>query len=92
MTKSLAATPAFSTTGLGLSHYRCISGYLDLSGNRRECGIMQDTRIVCVPPSARAKTLASLQKPVEGVETTRIAGKQTIQTIDLRFGECSVAI
>lgn len=76
MTKSLAATPAFSTIGLGLSHYRCVGGYLDLSGNRRECGIMQDTRIVCASPSARAKTLASLQKPAEGVETTRLADKQ----------------
>ncbi|OCL09737.1 hypothetical protein AOQ84DRAFT_290659 [Glonium stellatum] len=81
MARFLAAIPAFSTTGLDLSHCRCVSGYVDPTGDKPECGIMQDTRIVCISPSARGKTLASLQKLAERVERTeRAAIRKSVYT------------
>ncbi|KAF2816331.1 uncharacterized protein BDZ99DRAFT_484974 [Mytilinidion resinicola] len=69
----LSLIPAASTTGLDLSHYAARSGFLDLFGDSRECGIMQDTRIVCTSSSARSSVLAALTTLAEIVEKTEKA-------------------
>ncbi|KAH7126757.1 hypothetical protein B0J11DRAFT_579194 [Dendryphion nanum] len=60
--------PPASTTGLDLSHYRLITGFLDLPGTRPEASIMQDIRITCTSPSARTALISSLTTLVNGIE------------------------
>jgi quinol monooxygenase YgiN len=75
MKKFLALIPAASTTGLDLSHYAAVGGYLDLFADSRECGIMQDTRIACTSPSARTTVVAALANLAATVEKAeRAAG------------------
>jgi len=77
MQKFLSLIPAASTTGLDLSHYAARGGYLDLFGDSRECGIMQDTRIMCTSPSARSSVVAALTALTETVEKAeRAAGAE----------------
>lgn len=68
MAKFLDKIPAASTTGLDLNHYRCVAGFLDLPGDKTECGIMQDVRITCVSADARKSLLSSLTTLVKSVE------------------------
>ncbi|KAF2643410.1 hypothetical protein P280DRAFT_547559 [Massarina eburnea CBS 473.64] len=67
MTKFLEIIPQASTTGLDLNHYRCITGFLDLSGNQQEAEVMQDMRITCLNPSSRSKIITSLNTIVNNI-------------------------
>lgn len=60
MEKFLAAVPGTMSIGLDLTHYTETSGFLDKSGNCKECGVMYDTRIECQSPQARDAVLAKL--------------------------------
>ena len=64
----LDAIQSCYTTGLDLSHYSLIDGFLDLPGDMRECGIMQDTRIVCVSPQATDSVISALAALTASVE------------------------
>lgn len=68
MQKFLGIIPSCSTTGLDLSHYSLINGVLDFPGDKRECGIMQDTRVVCISPLARNDLVASLASLTTSIE------------------------
>ncbi|KAF1842348.1 uncharacterized protein K460DRAFT_420266 [Cucurbitaria berberidis CBS 394.84] len=57
-----------STTGLDLAHYRLIAGFLDASNTRAPAQIMQDIRITCNSPAARAAIIDSLSKLVNTVD------------------------
>src|ERR1700761_7668998 len=57
----LATIPEHTTTDLDLNHYSAIGGFLDRDGNKKECKVMQDTRIVCKSASARDSVLKRLE-------------------------------
>jgi len=64
----LKATPSTMATGFDLTHYTEVSGFLDKSGQRKECAIIHDTRIFCDSESARDSVLAKLAKIAEFAE------------------------
>ena len=69
MAKFLAAIPPTMTTGLDITHYEDVAGFLDKPGNSKECGIFYDTRITCAPtPGTRDAILSKLAKVAEVVE------------------------
>lgn len=62
------ALPVMST-GFDLAHYSDIGGFLDAPGDGRQCGVMQDIRIICKSPEARktaAERLVKIAKTLEG--------------------------
>jgi quinol monooxygenase YgiN len=81
MTKFLSIIPAFSTTGLDLSHYRLVAGFLDLPSSNLPPSIVNSTssaaaltelildiRITSTSPSTRPALLSSLTTLVNSVE------------------------
>lgn len=58
MGKFLNVIPDLMTTGLDLSHYAPVAGFLDRDTGMQECGIMQDIRIRCEHDIARQTVLA----------------------------------
>jgi quinol monooxygenase YgiN len=56
------------STGLDLMHYSLASGYIDFYGDKRECGIMQDTRITSTSAESRQTVLDRLAKLATTVE------------------------
>lgn len=68
MSLCLSKTSDIMSTGIDISHYTAITGFLSLSGDKRECQVMQDTRIVCFSPSKRALVLLKLKAVAELVE------------------------
>lgn len=62
-----AAQPAM-TTGLDLTHFAAVGGFLDLGGVRAECGVMNHVRIRCVDAEARRVLLGRLERLCDGVE------------------------
>jgi hypothetical protein len=82
MTKFLSIIPAFSTTGLDLSHYRLVAGFLDLpssnlspstavpipSSAAAPSELILDIRITSTSPSTRPALLSSLTTLVKSVE------------------------
>jgi quinol monooxygenase YgiN len=70
MGKFLKAVPPTMTTGLDLAHYRSVGGFLDLPGDKCECEIMQDTRIVCKSADARKSVLERLQKLTKTIQAS----------------------
>lgn len=48
-------------------HYEAIAGYLDKPANKRECGVMQDIRILCTSPDAGKSVLSKLQTLAKAV-------------------------
>lgn len=69
MAKFLAKIPPTMPTGLDLAHYSRVGGFLDLPGDLRECAIMQDTRVECKSPEARAAVVARLRELTDAVES-----------------------
>ncbi|KFH45126.1 hypothetical protein ACRE_040800 [Hapsidospora chrysogenum ATCC 11550] len=53
------AGPAMST-GLDLTHYGAVGGFLDRSGKKTECGVMHDVQIQCRDKAARDELLGAL--------------------------------
>ncbi|TKA81100.1 hypothetical protein B0A49_00395 [Cryomyces minteri] len=67
MDKFLATIPTLMTTGLDLTHYENTSGFLDKPGDRKECGIIYDTRITA-KEGKRDEVLGSLAKLAQWAE------------------------
>lgn len=64
----LKKIPSTMTTGLDLMHYSCVAGYIDLPGDRKECKIMQDTRISCISATARDAVVSKLKQLAQSIE------------------------
>ena len=62
-----SAVPAMST-GLDLTHFRAVGGFLDRSGRKTECGVMHDVQIRCVDGAARSELLGALRMLCKLVE------------------------
>lgn len=56
------------TTGLDLTHYAAVGGFLDKSGSKVECGLIHDVQIKCVDGAARAKLVEVLRQSCAAVE------------------------
>lgn len=56
----LNAGPAMST-GLDLTHFSAVGGFLDRSGKKTECGVMQDIQIRCNDAASRNELLGALK-------------------------------
>ena len=61
MQKFLTIIPDHATTDLDLNHYSAVGGFLDRDGDKKECAIMQDTRIGCKSAEAREEVVKRLQ-------------------------------
>ncbi|CRK45193.1 hypothetical protein BN1723_006494 [Verticillium longisporum] len=59
------------TTGLDLVHYGVVGGFLDIFGDKAECGIMQDIQIRCIDEAARQKLLDALKMVCRSVEVAQ---------------------
>lgn len=73
----LPAAGAAMATGLDLTHYTAVAGFLDRGGLKTEAGIMHDVQIACVDAAARREVLGALRLLcglVEG-EQRRTAGE-----------------
>ncbi|KAF2751696.1 hypothetical protein M011DRAFT_414469 [Sporormia fimetaria CBS 119925] len=68
MSPFLAQTPQTTICGLDLNHYRLLSGFLDLSGDKTEAGIIHQTQITCTDSAARASLVPLLKNLIAGVE------------------------
>ena len=70
------ALPAMSTN-LDVTHFSAVGGFLDRTGRKTECGVIQDVRIRCVDAAKRREFLGALKKLCDQVETEqgRAAGK-----------------
>ncbi|KAK3638167.1 hypothetical protein LTR56_013196 [Elasticomyces elasticus] len=62
MAEFLSIVPAHTTTDLDLSHYEAVAGFLDREGDKQECAIMLDVRIVCKSAVARANVVKHMQR------------------------------
>lgn len=65
MSGFLSALPETMITGLDLSNYEDVGGFLDRFNDKRECEVMVDVRISCKPEArqallSRLSTLASI--------------------------------
>ncbi|CAG9983919.1 unnamed protein product [Clonostachys byssicola] len=49
------------TTGLDLTHYSAVGGFLDRSRQKNECGVMHDIQIRCKDKAARTELLGALK-------------------------------
>jgi len=68
------------TTGLDLMHYHAFAGYLDKPNDKRECGVMQDVRIVCKSGEARNSVVAKLHALAKAVEDRDAKEKSGVYT------------
>ncbi|KAF7556789.1 hypothetical protein G7Z17_g1148 [Cylindrodendrum hubeiense] len=68
------------TTGLDLTHFAAVGGFLDLSGQKTECGLMHDIQIRCVDGAARGELLGALRLLCSMVEERQRGGKGEVLT------------
>ena len=61
----LERIPECMSTGLDLSHYTCMAGWLDLGG---DCGIMREVRVSCKDLESRDAVLGKFERLVGGIE------------------------
>ncbi|KAJ9665474.1 hypothetical protein H2201_004356 [Coniosporium apollinis] len=95
MKEFLQKIPDTMTTGLDLSHYRCVEGFLDGVGGQGmgECGIMCDTRVTCKDGAARGVVKGKLEKlagEVGKVAETDDTGVLTFMAFESLDGETGV--
>lgn len=64
----LKAVPPIMSTGLDLTHYTDVSGFLDKTGKSTECTVIHDTKILCASSSARDVVLNKLAAIAEHAE------------------------
>ena len=55
------------TTGLDLTHFSAVGGFLDKSGKKTECGLIHDVQIRCVD-GGREELVKGLKELCDGVE------------------------
>ena len=70
MQNFLNTIPTHTTTDLDLQHYTCVGGFPDRDGDKKECAIMQDTRILCKSAQARLAVLKRLENLTATVQKT----------------------
>ncbi|KAK3704725.1 hypothetical protein LTR37_013699 [Vermiconidia calcicola] len=80
MGKFLNTIPDHTTTDLDLNHYSAVGGYLDRDGDKKECGIMHDVRIVCKSASARNAVVERLQSLCSKVQESEKAKPSGVLT------------
>jgi len=68
MGKFMTKIPPTMTTGLDLMHYELVAGYIDKPGDKTECALMQDTRIVATSPDTKKAIVAKLKALAADVE------------------------
>ncbi|KAL5318148.1 hypothetical protein ACEPPN_013207 [Leptodophora sp. 'Broadleaf-Isolate-01'] len=92
MSKCFSEMGTIMSTSVDVSYNSAIAGFLDLPGDRRECGIMQDTRIICSSPSARAsvlfklKALATVIEAAEKMESCGVFTYMVFESLDDETG------
>ncbi|KAJ4374073.1 hypothetical protein N0V83_002812 [Neocucurbitaria cava] len=69
----LSLIPAASTTGLDLSHYRLLTGFLDASHASTPASILQDIRITAVSATARSHIKSLLTSLIDNNVTPATA-------------------
>ena len=79
-TKFLPVALPSMTTGLDLTHFSAVGGFLDFSNKKTECGLMHDTQIQCVDASARAELLGALKLLCAMVEARQEGGDGEVLT------------
>ncbi|KAK7427169.1 hypothetical protein QQZ08_006282 [Neonectria magnoliae] len=62
------------TTGLDLTHFAAVGGFLDLSGQKTECELMHDIQIRCVDGAGRGELLGALRLLCSMVEERQEGG------------------
>ena len=80
MSKFLEIIPDHSTTDLDLNHYRSVGGYLDRNGDKQECAIMLDQRIVCKSSDQRDQVVGLLQELAHNVQDVEKASPSGVLT------------
>lgn len=80
MAKFLSIIPAHTTTDLDLNHYSLISGFLDREGDKKECGIMLDQKILCKSAAARRNVCSALKTLTITVSETEKASPSGVLT------------
>lgn len=92
MSKCFSEMGTIMSTSVDISYYSAIAGFLDLPGDRRECGIIQDTRIICSSQSARAsvlvkfKALATVIEAAEKMESLGVFTYMVFESLDDETG------
>jgi len=77
MATFLSKIPETMTTGLDLSHYEDVGGFLDRYNDKRECEVMVDVRITCNDSETRAKVLGKLSSLAEDIAHSSMRGTLT---------------
>lgn len=80
MAEFLSIIPAHTTTDLDLNHYSLLSGFLDRDGDKKECGIMLDQKIMCKSAIARQSVDSALKSLAAKVSETEKASPSGILT------------
>lgn len=72
-----SAGPAMAT-GLDLTHFSAVGGFLDRGGRKKECGVMHDVEVRCHDAAARRELLGALRMLCGLVEAeqARSAGEE----------------
>jgi len=76
MATFLSKIPETMTTGLDLSHYEDVGGFLDRYGDKQECEAMVDLRITC-NPAMRVKVLEKLTLLAKDIAQSSLKGTLT---------------
>lgn len=76
MATFLSKIPETMTTGLDLSHYEDVGGFLDRYGDKQECEAMVDLRITC-NPAMRVKVLEKLTLLAKDIAQPSLKGTLT---------------
>ncbi|KAF2399362.1 hypothetical protein EJ06DRAFT_582713 [Trichodelitschia bisporula] len=73
----LKKIPSTMSTGLDLMHYSLSGGFIDKPGDKTECELMQDIRILSASPSARSAILSRFNTVLAAAE----AGSPDVLTL-----------
>lgn len=76
----LKTIPEHTTTDLDLNHYNAVGGFLDRDGDKKECGIMQDTRIVCKSGAVREEVIQRLKTLAQKVQDDEKVKREGVLT------------
>lgn len=79
-TKFLPVASSTMTTGLDLTHFGAVGGFLDKSGKKTECGLIHDVQIHCADAAARETLLEALKGLCDAVEKRQEDGQGEVLT------------
>lgn len=80
MAKFLQVIPEHTTTDLDLNHYAFLSGFIDRDGEKKECGIMLDQKILCKSSVARTRVSDSLKRLGDAIAESEKASTSGVLT------------